>query len=120
MASSRTVYIVEDDDAVRNAMRLLLEIHDYRVETFRSAEELLERQVQALEGCLLTDLVMGGMSGVDLIENLRARGVRIPMALMSGRLLTRPEQSRIAGMTFLPKPVAPGDLLDWLESLEDE
>ena len=71
----RTICIVDDDDAVRDSMRALLESHRMRVRDFNSGSALLSSD--ALEGidCFVLDYQMPGMNGLELVEALRRRGV---------------------------------------------
>lgn len=80
----QTVYIVDDDEAVRDALRMLLGTAELRVETFASAAAFLKDYRPAQAGCLVLDVRMPGMSGLALQEELYKRRVRIPIVFLTG------------------------------------
>ena len=82
--SERVVYVVDDDDAVRNAVRLLFRTAELEVETFPSAAAFLEQADLERRCCLLLDIRMPGMTGADLHDELLERGVRAPVIFITG------------------------------------
>jgi two-component system response regulator FixJ len=78
-----TVAIVDDDDAVRNSLRFLLEIFGHKVETFSRAAEFLKSELGHIT-CLILDHHMPEMTGLQLAAHLRAMGVVIPILLVTG------------------------------------
>jgi FixJ family two-component response regulator len=103
----KTVYIVDDDDSVRDSARALLESYDLTVEDFASAKDILAAFEQLKDGCLLLDLNMPEMGGIELLELLRGRGDTIPVIVVTAQndagVL---ERARRAGaMAVLAKPV---------------
>jgi two-component system response regulator FixJ len=82
---SRLVDIVDDDEAVRDSLRFLLECNDIDTSDYCSADEFL-RATPADIFCLVLDLHMPGTSGLELLKRLRARGVTVPIVVISGRL----------------------------------
>jgi FixJ family two-component response regulator len=79
-----SISIIEDDDLVREALESLIRSLGYDAETFASAEDYLNRGRIAETRCLITDLHMPGMTGLDLHNRLIAAGHRIPTIFMSG------------------------------------
>ena len=79
-----TVYMVDDDASVRNAVRRLLTSAQYRVLTFASAEEFFQTDFKRSPGCLLLDIRLPGISGFELQEELIAAGVRMPVIFITG------------------------------------
>ena len=79
-----TVFIVDDDPSVRDALGLLLGVRGYRTAVFASGEAFLQALQPAWRGCLLIDIRMSGMDGLSLQQELTARGCRIPVIIMSG------------------------------------
>ena len=79
------IYVVDDDDAVRDATRLLLETCGFNVLGFPSAAAFLASFSQDSGACILLDLHMPKMGGLELLQSLRSKGVRTPVIIMSGR-----------------------------------
>jgi len=84
MQQEPIVYIVDDDEAIRSALRLLMKSADLRVVTCASAEEFLNTYKPELPGCLVLDVRMPGMSGLELQKLLLDRHIRVPVVIMSG------------------------------------
>jgi two-component system response regulator FixJ len=79
----RLVSIVDDDESLRRSVRNLLSSVGFRVETFASAEAFLESAHLSITGCVVLDLRMPGMSGLDLLMHLAATGSRIPVIILT-------------------------------------
>ncbi|WP_424195321.1 response regulator transcription factor [Ampullimonas aquatilis] len=79
-----TVFIVDDDDAVRDSLQWLLEAKGHRVQTFASSEEFLSHFDSKRTGCLILDVRMPGMSGLELQELLLAKNIVIPIIFITG------------------------------------
>ncbi len=109
------VDIIDDDDAVRDSTRALLESYGYEVRDHASAEQFLEH-ANLKPDCLLVDQHMPGMTGLDLLEHLRAKGDQTPALMMTGRSdpSLEPRAARI-GVTLLHKPVPEEQLVLWLK-----
>jgi two-component system response regulator FixJ len=85
MSAPPTIFVVDDDDAVRDSLRLLLQAHGYTVAAFASGDEFLERAPVPGRGCcLLIDVRMPGRSGLDVQEELRRAGNPLPVIIMTG------------------------------------
>lgn len=82
--SNSVVFVVDDDDAVRDSLRLLLETQNYQVQTFASGEEFLEQYNPNLVSVLITDVRMPGMSGLQLQEQLLERKATLPIIFITG------------------------------------
>src|SRR3989442_7927629 len=80
---TRVVCIVDDDASLRRSLRNLLMSVGFRVETFQSAELFLESVPRENPGCVVLDLRMPGMSGLDLLRQLAATGSRIPVIILT-------------------------------------
>jgi len=108
------VYVVDDEPTVRDALRLLLHSVGLDVVVFAGAREFLEYRIDEHPGCVVTDLRMPLMSGIDLLEALRARGSALPVVIISGhgdiRLAVRALKS--GAVDFVEKPFNEQDLLD--------
>jgi len=84
MSGRGQVYIIDDDDAVRDSLDLLLSAAGFETLTFDSAEAFLASPPKAAAGCLLSDIRMPGMSGLELMETLHQRGAACPVVLITG------------------------------------
>ncbi|NNG05023.1 MAG: response regulator [Inquilinus sp.] len=79
------VFVVDDDAAVRDSLKFVLSAADYRVETFASGEEFLERWRHDRAGCLLADMNLPDMSGANLAGMLKGRVANLSIILMTGK-----------------------------------
>jgi len=122
MSPDRVVYVVDDDDAVRNAVRLLFRTADLEVETFPSAAAFLAQADLERRCCLLLDIRMPGMTGSDLHDELRGRGVRAPVIFITGHgdIPMAVEAMRKGAYDFIEKPFDDEQLLGQvLNALEE-
>lgn len=79
------IFIIDDDEAVRDSLRLLLECDGFEATGFTSAVAFLETARPSGADCLIVDLHMPGMDGIALLEELRRRGVNLPALVITGR-----------------------------------
>ncbi len=115
MGDDRSVVCIVDDDAsLRRSLRNLLMSVGFRVETFQSAELFLESAHRENPGCVVLDLRMLGMSGLDLLRQLAASGSRIPVIILTahGDDETRRRSLQAGAVAFLEKPFQSAALLD--------
>jgi len=80
-----TVFIVDDDDMVRDSLRALLEAHRFQVHDFESARRYLDGRDGLIRGCLVVDMHMPDMNGLELLQALRKAGDATPVVLYTGR-----------------------------------
>jgi FixJ family two-component response regulator len=108
------VYVVDDDASVRKALRRLIRLAGLNVATFRSAAEFLRYERSPCLSCLLLDLRLPGMSGLDLQRHLAATDPGLPIIIMSGHgdRETRSRAMEAGAVAFLDKPFEDQDLLD--------
>lgn len=107
------VFVVDDDPAMRRSTCMLLAAAGLRHETFERAADFLDSYDVAQPGCLVLDLSMPGMSGMDLVQQLRAKGVRIPILIVSGTgtIPLAVEGMKLGVVDFFEKPANPDLLL---------
>jgi FixJ family two-component response regulator len=113
-ASQPTIYIVDDDERVRRSLRWLVETLDVPVKTFPSAELFLNEYDGQIPGCLIADIKMSGMGGLDLQRELRRQGHEIPVIVLTGYASVPivVEALKQGATEFLQKPVDDEVLLE--------
>jgi two-component system response regulator FixJ len=117
MASDRCVYIVDDDEAVRDSLAVLLESRTYAVRSFASAPEFLAVASSLEVGCLIVDIRMPEMDGLELQRRLRECGFDFPMIVITGHgevpLAVR--AMRAGAVDFIEKPFTSEAILNSLD-----
>jgi two-component system, LuxR family, response regulator FixJ len=115
--SLATVFIVDDDEAVRNSLRFLLSSVDVAARVFASAIEFLDSYEPSQPGCLVLDVRMPGMSGLELQEHLNLRGAVIPVIFITGHgdIPMAVEAMQHGAFDFLQKPFRDQDLIDRIQ-----
>jgi len=108
------VYVVEDDPAMREFLRDLFGSVDVPVETYANAEEFLESQNGGTAGCVVIDVCLPGMSGLDLQSALARRDIRLPVILITGfgDVPTAVRAMQAGAIDFIEKPFSGQLLLD--------
>ena len=102
------ILLVDDDAAVRNALKFSLEMEGFSVRLYPTPEALLAESNLPAVGCLVIDYRMPEIDGLELVERLRNRGVALPVLLISGRV-TRSLRDRASGLgvrDVLEKPLS--------------
>jgi FixJ family two-component response regulator len=115
MSNEKTIVgIVDDDPEIRVAMARLLSASGYGAETFDSAETFLVCASTSKATCLLVDIQMGDISGIDLAHQLAADGFKFPIIFMSGLndVVIRSQAADADGFAFLRKPFPAEKLID--------
>jgi len=111
--ASHVILVVDDDSAVRNSLKFLIEVEGFQVNAYSSAQELLNEDSLPANSCLVTDYHMPDMTGLELVDQLRDRQISIPAILMTANptqiLRNRAEA---AGISIIDKPLLGGRLLD--------
>lgn len=113
-----TVYVVDDDAAVRRALEFALDLEGFGVETFESGEALLLRDRLPAPGCLVIDERLPGVSGLDTLRQLRARQVDLPAIFVTSH--PKPsfrEAAALAGAPILEKPLEGETLIGAIHQL---
>ncbi len=124
MAEAETsVFVIDDDAAMREALQSLLRSVGLRVETFASAREFLTGQRPEAPACLVLDVRLPGLSGLDLQRELSEAGIHIPIIFITGHgdIPMTVQAMKAGAVEFLTKPCRDQDLLDAIsEALERE
>ena len=117
-AIAPTVFVVDDDAAVRDALGLLISLKGMRAALFASAADFLAVYEPAWRGCLLSDLKMPQMNGLELQRELQHRGVTLPVVLLTahGDVATTRAALKNGAVDFLEKPVSDEILVDVLSN----
>ena len=113
MASEACVYVVDDDDAVRLSLKALLESADFRVETFTCGRDALEVLAEQEPACLLLDIRLPDMSGLEVLKALKAKGCSMNVILITGYgdVPTAVKAMKCGAFDFIEKPFDHEDLL---------
>jgi len=116
-APDQKIYIIDDDEALRDSLVWLLESSGYRVAAFESAEIFLDAYNAAMTGCLVLDVRMPGMSGLELFEELRARHCTLPVIFITGHGDVPMAVSAVkkGAVDFIEKPFGDRDMLGLIE-----
>jgi len=109
--------VVDDDEAVRDSMRAVLESFGIDVSDYSSARDFVARVSAPIDGCMLLDLHMPGMSGLELLELMRRRGSDLPVIVITGRSddLLKERALRAGVVALLDKPVEETTLMNALD-----
>tara|TARA_A100001015_G_scaffold152124_1_gene168639 strand:- start:303 stop:929 length:627 start_codon:yes stop_codon:yes gene_type:complete len=115
------VYIVDDDEAVRDSLRWLLEGNGFSVKVFSNAEELLdfsEKQSHGMAGCLILDVRMPGITGVELHDVLLKAGIDIPVIFITGHgsVPLAVKSMKKGAIDFLEKPFSDEEICRLVDS----
>lgn len=113
MPSDTIVHIVDDDEAVRESLAFLLDSAGMKSRTYESAEALLGSLQTATTGCVVTDVRMPGMSGIDLLRHLRDAGNTLPLIVITGHgdVPLAVEAMKLGASDFIEKPFSDEALL---------
>jgi len=113
----RTVFVIDDDQDIRAAMQRLLETVGLHAELFAAAQDFLQRKMPEVPSCLVLDLRLPGMSGLEVQRRLIEAGVKIPIIFITahGDIPTSVRAMKSGAVEFLTKPFRDKDLLDAIE-----
>jgi two-component system, LuxR family, response regulator FixJ len=106
MTDVNTVYVVDDDEAVRESIAVLLEVSGLRAESFASADDLLANASALGSGCVVTDVRMPGTDGITLLRRLSEQDVHVPVIVMTGHgdIPLAVQAMRAGAKDFIEKP----------------
>ena len=118
MSTVSVIAVIDDDASVRVATDNLLSSHGYLVDTFVSAEEFLQSARSNDSSCVIADVQMSAMSGLDLLDHMRAQGYAVPFILITAfpQESARARALKAGAICFLAKPFAGPALINCLEA----
>ena len=114
MTDAPVVFVVDDDPSVRSSLKFLLSTVGLQVESFDSADTFLRKRLASVPSCLVLDVRLPGLSGIDIQRELAARNIRIPIIFLTGHgdIPMSVRAMKAGAVEFLTKPVRDQDLLD--------
>lgn len=114
MSGQTTVFVIDDDEAIRSSLKWLIESVGMRVETYSSADAFITDYYPGRAGCLLLDVRMPGMSGLDLQERFTEQEIRIPIIIITGHgdVPMAVRAMKAGAVDFIEKPFNDELLLD--------
>jgi two-component system response regulator FixJ len=121
MTVEATVFIIDDDEAVRDGLKWLIESVDLKAAAFTSAQEFLDRYTPGQPGCLLLDIRMPGMSGLALQQVLKSRSFDLPIIILTGHgtVQMAVDAMKAGAFDFIEKPFQNQRLLDRIHDAID-
>jgi two-component system response regulator FixJ len=113
----RLVHLVDDDAAIRRSVGFLLKTSGHRVETYESGDALLKQSNKLKDGCILLDIRMPGMDGLEVQEALQSKGVALPVIIMTGHgdVTLAVKAMKAGAVDFIEKPFEKATLLESLD-----
>ena len=122
MSDIEIVHVVDDDDATRDAVAMLVEQHGYAVRGYASAADFLAALTPAVGGCAILDMRMPGMDGLELQAELARRDIAMPVVFLTGHgdIPTTVRAIKGGAVNFLTKPVKGAALLASIRAALDE
>jgi FixJ family two-component response regulator len=117
MTSSAMVFVIDDDASMRKSLRRLLDAAQYETELFKSASEFLSRSAYAGPSCVIVDVQMPGLNGIDFQKALIEHGREEQLVFITGHgnIPMCAQAMKAGAIDFLPKPFRPGQLLESVE-----
>lgn len=117
MAHRGQVYIIDDDEAMRDSLQFMLESAEYQVSLFESADKFLELQPGIQFGCVVSDIRMPGIDGIELLKRLKAAHGTLPVIIMTGHgdVPLAVEAIKLGALDFLEKPFEDDRLIGMIE-----
>jgi two-component system response regulator FixJ len=118
MAHKGKVYVIDDDEAMRDSLDFLLGAADFQVVLFESAQNFLDTLSTLDFGCVVSDVRMPGIDGIELLKRLKAGGSLFPVVIMTGHgdVPLAVEAMKLGAMDFLEKPFEDDRLIGMIEA----
>ena len=115
------VHIIDDDEAVRDSLAIMLETRGFDVTTYATAQAFLSQAERGLAGCVITDIQMPEMNGLQLLRAFNARNMHIPVLVVTARASRTLAQEALAqgARAVIEKPFAPEFLVEAVQAALD-
>lgn len=116
----RLVHLVDDDEAIRRSVGFMLKTSGFHVRAYESGVELMKSAPHLEPGCILLDIRMPGMDGLEVQKALKEKGVTLPVIIMTGHgdVSLAVQAMKAGAIDFIEKPFAAEDLLERLDALD--
>lgn len=113
MSEGKLVHLVDDDDSVRRSVGFMLKTSGHRVQSYSSGTELLKEATKLEPGCILLDIRMPGMDGLEVQQELQSRGVSLPVIILTGHgdIPLSVRAMKAGAIDFIEKPFEKGVLV---------
>ena len=118
MADKAVIHVIDDDAAMRDSLAFLLDVTGFQPDVFESANAFLGKALNKAPACVVSDIRMPGMSGVELVRKLRSEGVPCPVILITGHgdVALAVEAMKAGAIDFIEKPFDDAVLLGAIRS----
>jgi len=114
MSEKTTIHIIDDDAAMRDSLAFLLDVNGYAARTYETADDFLKDAAAQTSSCIISDIRMPGMTGIELVRKLRSGGTSCPVILITGHgdVALAVEAMKAGAADFLEKPFDDTALLE--------
>jgi two-component system response regulator FixJ len=121
MTDKTTIHIIDDDAAMRDALAFLLDVNGYAAKAYETADAFLKGAVTETSSCVISDIRMPGMTGIELVRKLRSDGKACPVILITGHgdVARAVEAMKAGASDFIEKPFDDAALLDAIRAALD-
>jgi two-component system, LuxR family, response regulator FixJ len=121
MADKTVIHVIDDDAAMRDSLVFLLEVNGFQPEAFESSRSFLSKAASNPPACIVSDIRMPGMNGIELVRKLKGEGVSCPVILITGHgdVALAVEAMKAGAVDFIEKPFDDAVLLGAIRSALD-
>ncbi|WP_298105974.1 response regulator FixJ [Bradyrhizobium sp.] len=118
MADKTVIHVIDDDAAMRDSLAFLLDVNGFQAEVFESANTFIAKAMNNAPACVVSDIRMPGMNGIELVRKLKTDGISCPVILITGHgdVALAVEAMKAGAVDFIEKPFDDGILLGAIRS----
>ncbi|MDA9440218.1 response regulator FixJ [Bradyrhizobium sp. CCBAU 51745] len=118
MASRGRVYVIDDDDVMRDSLHFLLDSAEFEVSLFEAAQKFLDQLPTIAFGCVVSDVRMPGLDGIELLKQIKISRAILPVIIMTGHgdIQLAVEAMKLGAVDFLEKPFEDDRLVAWIDT----